>query len=126
MIATLKGVVTVENGKYNKAYMVPNPATPGPAIIINSEICVHCNKCVDVCRRDVLLPNTEVGKPPVVMYSDECWFCGCCVEDCPVPGAIRMEQPLNQRVGWKRKDTGEYFRIGMLNPPTPNNRSPVG
>ena len=64
--------------------------------------------------------------PPLVLYPDECWFCGTCVEECPVPGAIRMEHPLNQKVGWKRKDTGELFRIGMKNPPTPNTRPPVG
>ena len=66
------------------------------------------------------------GEPPIVLYPDECWFCGTCVEDCPVPGAIRMEHPLNQRVGWKRKETGELFRIGMKNPPPPNTRPPVG
>jgi formate dehydrogenase major subunit len=66
------------------------------------------------------------GEPPVLMYPDECWFCGCCVAHCPVPGAIRMEHPLNQRIGWKRKETGEYFRIGMKNPPPPNTRPPVG
>ena len=64
-------------------------------------------------------------QPPIVLYPDECWFCGTCVEECPVPGAIRMEHPLNQRVGWKRKATGELFRIGMVNPPAPGNR-PVG
>jgi NADPH-dependent glutamate synthase beta subunit-like oxidoreductase len=66
------------------------------------------------------------GRPPVAMYSDECWFCGVCVKHCPIPGAIKMEYPLNQRVGWKRKETGEYFRVGMKNPPAPDNRPPVG
>ena len=55
-----------------------------------------------------------------------CWFGGSCMEPCPVPGAIEMEHPLNQRVAWKRKETGEYFRIGMKNPPPPNTRPPVG
>ena len=64
--------------------------------------------------------------PPLVLYPDECWFCGTCVEECPAKGAIRMEHPLNQRVGWKRKDSGELFRLGMKNPPAPNNRPPVG
>jgi NADH-quinone oxidoreductase subunit F len=65
-------------------------------------------------------------EPPIVLYSDECWFCGTCVEECPIKGAIRMEHPLNQKVGWKRKDSGELFRIGMKNPPPSNNRPPVG
>ncbi len=64
--------------------------------------------------------------PPIVLYPDECWFCGTCVEECPVAGAIRMEHPLNQKVGWKRKETGELFRIGMKNPPPPYTKPPIG
>ena len=110
----------------NKAYMVPNLTTLCQAIIIDPELCTGCNTCVEVCHTDLFIPNPEKGKPPVVLYPDECWFDGSCVELCPVSGAIRMEHPLNQRVGWKRKETGEYFRIGMKNPPPPNTRPPVG
>jgi len=109
-----------------KTYIVPNPVTPSQIIFINTELCLNCNICVDACRRDVLLKNPVKDNPPIVMYPDECWLCGCCVQDCPKPGAIRMEHPLNQRVGWKRKETGEHFRIGMKNPPPPNTRPPVG
>jgi len=65
------------------------------------------------------------GEQPIAVYPDECWFCGCCVTHCPVPGAIRMEFPLNQRVVWKRKETGEFYRIGMKNPLPPNKRPPI-
>jgi len=109
-----------------KAYMVPNPFTPGKAVEIDENICIACNACVEICRVDVLVPHPEKGKAPIVLYPDECWFCGSCVEECPQPGAIRMEHPLNQRVGWKRKETGEFFRIGMRNPPPPNTKPPVG
>jgi ferredoxin len=71
-----------------------------------------------------MVPNPEKGKPPIAIYPDECWFCGCCASDCPTK-ALKIEYPLNQRVGWKRKETGEYFRIGMKNPPPPNTRPPV-
>jgi NAD-dependent dihydropyrimidine dehydrogenase PreA subunit len=110
----------------NKAYLVANPLTPCQAVIIDPKLCNGCNACVEVCRTDVLVPNPEKGKPPIVIYPDECWFGGCCVESCPVPGTIRMQHPLNQRIGWKRKETGEYFRIGMKNPPPPNTKPPVG
>ncbi len=110
----------------NKTYVMPNPMTPNQCVTFNAELCAGCNTCVEACRSDVLLPNREKGEPPVVVYPDECWFCGCCVEECPIPGAISMEFPMNQRVGWKRKETGEYFRIGMKNPPPPNKRPPVG
>ncbi len=110
----------------NKSYLVANPLAPCQAVVIDPELCTGCNKCVDVCRSDVLVPNPVQGQPPIVLYPDECWFGGSCVQLCPVPGAIRMEHPLNQRVGWKRKETGEYFRVGMKNPPPPNTKPPVG
>ena len=109
-----------------KACMAPNPPSAFKAILFDADLCTACLECVEVCRTDVLVPNPDRSKPPIVLYPDECWFCACCVEACPRPGAIRMEHPLNQRVGWKRKETGEYFRIGMTNPPPPYRKPPVG
>lgn len=113
------------NTQYSAAFLVPNPTTPCQSIIFNSSLCLGCNACVDVCRSNVLVPNPEKDKPPICLYPDECWFCGCCVDDCPVEGAIRMEHPLNMRVGWVRKTTGEWFRIGMKDPPPPVTRPVV-
>jgi NAD-dependent dihydropyrimidine dehydrogenase PreA subunit len=110
----------------NRAYITPNPMTPNQCVVINRELCSGCNSCVNVCRSDVLLPGREKGEPPIVVYPDECWYCGCCVEHCPVSGAISMEYPLNQRVGWKRKATGEYYHMGMKNPLPPNEKPPLG
>ena len=110
---------------YNKAYMIPNPKMPNENVSFNPDLCTGCNTCVDVCRSGVIVPNLIKGKPPVVLYPEECWFCACCEEYCP-RGAIKMIHPLNQRVAWKRKETGEYFRIGIANPPPPNNRPPYG
>ena len=111
----------------DKVYMVPNPPTPNKGVELNPEICNGCNQCVEICRSDVLMPNPEKRKPPIVLYPDECWFCGCCVDECNQSGASRMVHPLNQSivVSWKRKETGEYFRLGMKNPPPPNTRPPV-
>jgi NAD-dependent dihydropyrimidine dehydrogenase PreA subunit len=108
-----------------KAYLVPNPAAAFKAIIIDADLCTGCLECVEVCRTDVLVPSQEQGAPPIVLYPDECWFCGSCVAHCLSAGAITMEHPLYQRVGWKRKKTGEHFRIGMKNPPPPNTKPPV-
>ena len=95
---------------YN-AYFLPNPAAPNECVTFDESKCIGCNTCVDVCRCDVMLPNPEKGKPPIVTYPDECWYCGACVSDCPVAGANRLNHPLNQRIAWKRKDTGEIFRV---------------
>jgi NAD-dependent dihydropyrimidine dehydrogenase PreA subunit len=107
----------------DRIFVSANPAMPNNGPVIDPEKCIGCNRCVAVCRTDVLLPKE--GSSPEAVYPDECWFCGCCVEDCPVPGAIRIEFPLNQRVGWKRKETGEFFRIGMRNPLPPNEKPPI-
>lgn len=109
-----------------KVYVFPELSAVGKVLKFNPQTCNGCNTCVEVCRMGLLVPNPEKGKPPIVLYPDECWFCGCCEFHCPRPGAVVMEHPLYRRVGWKRKDTGEYFRIGMLNPPPPNPKLPVG
>ena len=110
----------------NKAYNVSNQSGVGIIIHIDHDVCIGCNTCVEVCRQHIYLPNPERGGHPNVLNPEECWFDGCCVLHCPVPGALKVIHPLMQRVGWKRKDTGEYFRIGMKNPPSPNIRPPVG
>jgi NAD-dependent dihydropyrimidine dehydrogenase PreA subunit len=94
-------------------------------VVFNQELCTGCNTCVEVCSMDVFVPNPEKGKPPIIMFPHECWFGACCESHCPVEGAISMQQPINQRVRWKRKGTGEHFRIGMADPPPPNTRPKV-
>jgi ferredoxin len=106
------------------AYLPPNHSKVGPPIIIDLELCTGCNSCVEACRGHLILPNLEKGQPPSVFYGDECWYCGCCVEACP-EDAITLRNGIYRSVGWKRKETGEYFRIGMKDPPLPNKRPPV-
>ena len=109
----------------SRVYMTPNPFAPGEVVTIDPELCDGCNICVERCRSQVLLPNPEEGKPPLIVYPEECWFGACCEAHCPRE-AIKMIHPLNQRIAWKRKETGEYFRIGIANPPPPNTRPPYG
>ena len=94
-----------------KAYLVPNPIAPNQGVFIDPDKCIACNQCVDYCRTQTLLPNPEKGKPPVVNYPEECWYCGCCIDACK-QGAIQIRYPINQRIFFKRKETGEIFRIG--------------
>jgi len=110
-----------------KAYVSQDMKAPKLAIF-DSGVCKGCNRCVEVCPADVFMPNPKKGKPPLVVYPDECDYCGCCVKDCPLrdKGAIEVNRPLYHSVHWKRKETGEHFRVGMKNPPPPNTRPPVG
>ena len=93
------------------AYIVPNHSGPTMAVGIDESLCIGCNSCANICRIQTILPNPEKGKPPIVAYPDECWYCGVCVEACPT-GALEMRLPINQRVFFRDKETGEVFRIG--------------
>jgi len=94
-----------------EVYIQPNRPTPFHPVIFNEEKCTGCNSCMEVCMVDVFLPNPVKGKPPIIVYPDECFYDGCCVGACPVPGAIKLNHPLTQRVRWKRKATGETFSV---------------
>lgn len=70
---------------------IPSSTMP---IHYNEELCVGCNRCVDVCQCDILFPNEEKGKTPIVMYPGECYYCGACVMVCLNKGAITLQHPL--------------------------------
>ena len=101
----------MEGSGNKKAYIVPNVTGPTESVVIDPELCIGCNDCANVCRIQTILPNPEPGKPPVVVYPDECWYCGTCVEVCRT-GALEMHFPINSKIFFKRKETGEIYRIG--------------
>ncbi|MEM2454719.1 MAG: hypothetical protein ABIM44_03525 [candidate division WOR-3 bacterium] len=114
-----------------KKVYVPVPAQS--IIIFDPNVCTGCPDvkpeppCIRACRMNMLIPNPEKGKPPIVIYPEDCCECGCCVHACPraLQGAIKMIYPIDERFRWKRKKTGEHFRIGMPNPPPPNPTPPI-
>jgi NAD-dependent dihydropyrimidine dehydrogenase PreA subunit len=107
------GILESAQDNKGKVYVVPNVITPNRPVIRNPEVCNGCNVCVEVCQVDVYIPNPVKGKPPITLHPDECWYCGCCVNECPrlSAGAIKFNFPLQQRVHFKRKATGEIFRL---------------
>ena len=107
-------------------YAMPSQSGPSRILSFNDK-CTGCNMCVNVCPMDVMIPNSEAGEEPIVVFAEECWFCGGCVQECPV-GAVTLVAPAKQRIStiWKRKETGEEFRVGMNNPPPPNTTPPSG
>ena len=110
----------------DKAYLVPNAVAPAQTILIDPDKCIGCNRCAAACRTQTILPYPEEGKPPVVIYPDECWFCGCCMDACEV-GALEMRHLISRRIFFKRKATGEVFRIGGPDsPPQSYFKPPVG
>ena len=102
-------------------YSFPSMSGPCKVLEFDPAKCVGCNICVNTCPLDVMIPNPEKGKEPIVLYAEECWFCGACVQECPHK-ALTLVAPAKQRIStiWKRKSTGEEFRVGMKNPLPPN------
>ena len=66
-------------------------------LIFNDELCIGCNRCMNICQVDIMLPSPEKGRHPLVMYPGECYYCGSCVMACPREGAIRLQHPLMNR-----------------------------
>ena len=97
-------------------FVLPNVTGPTEAVSIDETICIGCNACANICRTQTILPSPQKGEAPLLVYPDECWFCGCCVEVCPT-GAIQMRHPIAKRLMFKKKSTGEVYRIGQKNPP---------
>ena len=64
--------------------------------VIDTEKCIPCSVCVEVCPEDVYY-----GSPrkviPTVAYPDECFHCAGCVIDCPTD-AISLYIPLPMRL----------------------------
>jgi len=102
-------------------YSFPTMPDPCKVLEFDKEKCVGCNICVNSCPLDVMIPNYKKGAEPIVLFAEECWFCGSCVQECPHK-ALTLVTPALQRIStiWKRKETGEEFRMGMLNPLPPN------
>jgi NAD-dependent dihydropyrimidine dehydrogenase PreA subunit len=97
-------------------YVEVNSPTMCNMLYIDEKKCTGCNTCIEICRVDLFHPNPIPGNPPIVPYPDECWLCGNCVEHCKF-GAIKLCPPMTTMIAWKRKVTGEIFRIGLNEPP---------
>lgn len=64
-----------------------------PGLIIDSETCVGCGRCVRACANGGIVVEGE--RPNRLAHpTDACAFCGSCVDACPV-GAISIEKGVS-------------------------------
>lgn len=78
----------------NKVEFTAVPVTcSSRPVTFDTNKCIGCGRCAEVCQVDVLLPAEEAGAPPEVYYPGECYYCGSCVMACPC-GAIALHHPL--------------------------------
>ena len=47
-----------------KAREIPCSAEP---LLFDENLCIGCNRCVNVCQVDIMIPAPEKGHPPVVL-----------------------------------------------------------
>jgi NAD-dependent dihydropyrimidine dehydrogenase PreA subunit len=103
MKSTIKNMSEKRAATSEGWFNIPEMPAANP-VIIDSEKCTGCNRCVNICQVDLLVPGKVKGAPPVVMFPGECWYCGCCVVECPVEGAIKLRHPLINRAYWIAKE----------------------
>lgn len=86
--------VEEEKEKVLKEYAAEPVSSSVNPVIYDENLCIGCNRCVDVCQCDILFPAEKKGGHPIVMYPGECYYCGACVMACPRKGAISLRHPL--------------------------------
>jgi NAD-dependent dihydropyrimidine dehydrogenase PreA subunit len=94
----------MKKNNYGKVVCFEPQMPVSSPVIIDSEKCTGCNRCIEICQVDVFIPGTKKGDPPVILFPGECWYCGCCVMECPVPDTISLRHPLMNQVRWIAKD----------------------
>ena len=79
----------------------PIPSSSQP-ITYEADLCIGCNRCVQVCQCDVLFPGE---KTPIVMYPGECYYCGACV---------MVLSPSTMIISLKTHDMGNLWRVWKI------------
>jgi len=54
-------------------------------LLYDSELCINCGKCWEVCPRGVFITNGKVAK---LFNSQACIECGACMLNCPVKAIV--------------------------------------
>lgn len=66
-------------------------------VIIATDECKGCERCVISCPRGVLAMGTALNKlgfPAVVRTGNACVGCGGCFYTCPEPGALTIVERI--------------------------------
>ncbi len=66
-------------------------------VIIATDECKGCERCVIACPRGVLAMGTALNKlgfPAVVRTGNACIGCGGCFYTCPEPGALTIVERI--------------------------------
>jgi adenylylsulfate reductase, subunit B len=68
--------------------------------IINPDLCIKCDRCVNICTEDVFF-GSKKHETPVIKYPRECVHFNGCVDVCPVPGAIWLRYPMPSMIVYR-------------------------
>ena len=87
----------------------PESQQPAPVVMYRKASCVHCGRCIRVCKRGALSPDH-----PGFIDRTRCTGCGACAEVC-LAGALTMKgrtMTVRQVVQELQKDATSFRRSG--------------
>lgn len=87
----------------------PESQKKEPDLMYRAGICIHCGRCVSVCKYDAIGPQYEN-----FIDRDKCVKCGECALACP-SGALTMkgkEMTVEEVIKIAKKDDSYYFNSG--------------
>jgi pyruvate formate lyase activating enzyme len=87
----------------------PESQQPGPVVMYRAASCVHCGRCIQVCKRGALSRDN-----PGFIDRSKCTGCGACAEAC-LAGALTLKgraMSVRQVMLELQKDATSYRRSG--------------
>lgn len=74
----------------------------GPGVVIHSEECKGCGRCIEACPNGVLAYSTQNNSHGYLTpeaRQEGCTGCGICFYNCPEPGAITVYKKPKAKAG---------------------------
>lgn len=75
------------------------PASYRGTIVVNEQLCTHCQTCVEVCPVHAISYKKQPDESFALLQFDyaTCMYCNLCVESCPEGALVQTNKPKPPR-----------------------------